>query len=101
MLASYLPTDSDELAQFTVILSFAYTSVAYAFWGIRCAVRGAYSHIDYVAKVFGAVTFTSSTLVIASVFEKSIIPLLGDLRMFMIIAGMCGGIYSIHALFKG
>lgn len=75
--------------------------VAYTFWGIRCCARRAYSPIDYVAKVFDAVTFTSSTLAIASIFDKGIIPLLGDLRMFLIVAGMCGGIYSIHALFKG
>ncbi|HYI72851.1 MAG TPA: hypothetical protein VEX87_24070 [Skermanella sp.] len=100
MLAAYLPKDTDELAQFTVTACVAYILIAYLIWGIKCWKRRVSLPMDYVARIFDAVTFTSSSLAIASIFDKGIIPLLGDLRMFLIIAGLCGGAYSLHALFK-
>jgi hypothetical protein len=103
--AELLPTNADELAVFTVTVCFGYTLACYAVGGTKWLVGRKWPSvtakpIDYVTKIFDAITFTSSALAIASIFNKEIIPLLGDLRMFLIIAGMCGCFYSVTALFK-
>jgi hypothetical protein len=100
VLNGLLPTNADELQQLSLVLCIAYLFAAYAVWGALWVSKKNRQQINYVGKIFDAVTFATSLLALASIFDRGVLVLLGDLKPFLSIAGLCGGIYSLHALFK-
>lgn len=101
MLSDLIPKTSDELHQAGVILCVSYMIAAYAVWGVLWMLRRPnLAPINYMGKIFDAATFSSSLMALASIFDPKLLLILGDLKGFLIIAGLCGGFYSLHALFR-
>jgi hypothetical protein len=91
-----LPRNESEFYLWAFLLILLYVVLASA---VHLA-RGR-THYDIPALVFDAVTFSGSTLLlIGVVIDREVLKLLGDTTWFLIIAGMVGAIYSLHALFR-
>lgn len=82
------------------MLCAGYLIAAYIVLGAIWCVRRTTIQINYMNKVFDAVTFATSTLVIGGIVDKGVLALLGDLKPFLIIAALCGIVHCLHALFK-
>ncbi|NYZ16644.1 hypothetical protein HL658_29210 [Azospirillum sp. RWY-5-1] len=101
MFVDLLPKTEDELHQASLIICAVYIATAYVMWLLMwMAKKRSHPPINYIGKIFDAVTFSTSMFALASIFDKNVLVLMGNLKPFLILAGLCGGIYSLHALFK-
>ncbi|CAK0749449.1 conserved membrane hypothetical protein [uncultured Gammaproteobacteria bacterium] len=95
-----MPKTSDELYRLYLILCISYLAASYIVWGVVRLWAGNVQTMNYVNRIFDSITFSTSLLALAAIFDNGVFLLLGDMKPFLIIAGLCGVTYSIHALFK-
>lgn len=101
MPPALLPRSEDELYQLSLLLCVGYLACAYLIWGVRWYVgSGRVAPFSHMTRTFDAVTFATSILALASIFDRQVLLLLGNLKPFLILAGLCGTGYSLHALLK-
>ena len=52
-----------------------------------------------MAKVFDGATFASCVLLIVGAFDPTVLQLLGNTKLFLIVAGIAGELYTLDSLF--
>lgn len=69
-----------------------------AFFISRMEYRYGETQRNLGERVFDAATFSSSILLLMGIFDPNIIAFLGGTKLFLVIAGLAGTLYSVYAL---
>lgn len=76
----------------------AYLALAYA---IRKAKTGRFSDSSnrfLLTRIFDGATFAGSSILLVGIFKPRVLELIGDTKPFLIVAGIAGIVYALHAL---
>ena len=95
-----LQTDED-LTRWMMIIVLLYVAAGYLICFIRVGFRGGTlpSSRFGMAKVFDGATFASCVLLIVGAFDPTVFQLLGNTKLFLIVAGIAGALYTLDSLF--
>ncbi len=93
-----LPSSEDELYRAILLMMVAYLAVAFAWekWATGTVAGGGKTH--YLTRVFDSATFSSSLLLLAGILHKPVLDLIGNVKPFLLVAGLAGCIYGLIAL---
>jgi hypothetical protein len=75
-----------------------YLIVAY---GLRWWKTGSITNVEnqfVLTRIFDGATFSGSLMLLAGIMDDGLLKLLGDTKPFLLVAGLAGLIYSLHAL---
>lgn len=73
---------------------------AYAVCRIKTGFFPTEKDASFVSRIFDSATFASSGVVLLGIFEPSILALIGNTKPFLMVAGLAGFVYGIHAIFR-
>lgn len=76
-----------------------YLAAAYIFHRCRKGIWGDPTNRFLLTRVFDSATFAGSIMILVGVVEPSVLRLIGNTTPFLIVGGIAGVVYSIHALF--
>ncbi|GGK42014.1 hypothetical protein [Salinarimonas ramus] len=96
-----IPADHNELFAWTLAITAGYVVMGYLLELIRMRRVGkplGRSLGGGVKRVFDGLTLAVSLLLLMGVVYPSVMELIGDTRLFAIVAGLAGVLYSLHAL---
>lgn len=98
-----LPTSEDGLYAWILALMVGYIGVCYLvrFCRVMARARGELPTARFFAsKMFDGATFAVSVMLLIGIFEPGVLTLLGTTKPFLVIAGLAGLGFTIHALFE-
>jgi hypothetical protein len=95
-LRGVLPTTEEGLYFWLAALAIPYVLVA-AVVQIRATDLDTLER-ELLRKIFEAVVFATSTMVLIGLMDAQVLKLIGDTKPFLFIAGIAGFFYSIFAL---
>jgi hypothetical protein len=94
-----LPADEDSFYRWILILMVVHLVTAYGIHVVRNKKfpdwRG-----EVMTRVFDSATFASSVMLIAGIVQPKILLLIGSTKPFLLVAGVAGVLYGVHALIK-
>lgn len=92
-----MPTDENALYAWILGGMIGYLAVAYALqWSQTGRFTG--KEADYLTRVFDSATFAGSAMLLVGIFVPDVLSLIGNTKPFLIVAGLAGVIYALHAL---
>lgn len=95
-LGALIPKTEDDVYIFNLFTTTIYLFVAY---GIQWAKKRDFGRPDTIlTRVFDGVTFSSSLLILAAIVSPDVLKALGNTKLYLIVAGLGGIIYSMYAL---
>ena len=63
-------------------------------------LRRPLAQFNTFGKVYDASTFAWSVMLIGSIIDPKLLSLIGDVKAFLMTAGLCGIIYTVRQLFS-
>ena len=75
-----------------------YLVVAYIVRWWRTGAVGNIENQFVLTRIFDGATFSGSLMVLAGIMDDNLLKLLGNTKPFLLVAGLAGLIYSLHAL---
>lgn len=96
------PVSEAEVYAVVLVLAAVYIVVSFALGRYRrpppfLGERGQKPHLR-MDRVFDGATFGASVVLLMGIFDPQIIVHLGNTKMFLVIAGLSGIVYSLYAL---
>jgi hypothetical protein len=92
-----LPRNETDLYIWTAGLMAVYLAVSYAICRVRIGNWGQKNIVGN--KVFDAATFAASILLLTGIVYPTVLTAIGSTKGYLLIAGFCGLLNSLHALF--
>lgn len=92
------PIDEPGLYRWILFLMVGYLALAYII-GCARAWRITSDYKEFLTRIFDSTTFAGSVVLLWGIIDPPILKLLGTTTLFLLIAGVAGVAYSIHALF--
>jgi len=93
-----LPTDENGLYAFVMYGMVLYLAAHYVARWIKTRRFTTKSGGFPITSVFDGATFSTSVLLLIGITEPKVLELIGSTKPFLIIAGIAGVAYSIHAI---
>jgi hypothetical protein len=91
-----LPVDEDDFYLWILCLTAGYVGLAQA---ISCLRRSGFKRGDYgLARVFDGSTFAVSFMLLMGIVQPDLMKVIGSTKPFLLVAGLVGILYSLHAL---
>jgi hypothetical protein len=76
-----------------------YLLAAYGCFRVRKGMWRDPTNKFLLTRVFDSATFAGSVMLIIGIVEPAILLLIGNTKPFLIVGGIAGVVYSLHALF--
>ncbi|MFC4172635.1 hypothetical protein ACFOYU_11280 [Microvirga sp. GCM10011540] len=93
-----LPADENGLYAFVMFGMLLYLVAHYIARRIKTGRFSTKSGGFPITSVFDSATFSTSVLLLVGIVEPKVLELIGNTKPFLIIAGIAGVAYSVHAL---
>jgi len=91
-----LPVDEDDFYLWILCLTAGYVGLAYVISFLR---RSGVNRSNYgLARVFDGSTFAVSFMLLMGIVQPDLMKVIGSTKPFLLVAGMVGILYSLHAL---
>lgn len=90
------PQSDDEFYLWLMVLMVGYLLVAYLFSWCRGHLKDGSRFA--LNRIFDAATFSTSLLLLLGIVYPGVLTAIGNTKPFLIIAGLGGFVYSLHAL---
>lgn len=92
------PTDEASLYRWIFALMAGYLLLTYIVRRIRTGRWTDQSNKFLLTHVFDGATFAGSVTLLWGIMDDDVLKAIGSTKLFLVIAGIAGAIYSIHAL---
>ena len=91
-----LPADEDDFYLWILCLTAGYVVLAYSVGFFR---RSSIHHGHFgPARVFDGSTFAVSFMLLMGIVQPDLMKVIGSTKPFLLVAGLVGIVYSLHAL---
>ena len=91
-----LPVDEDDFYLWILCLTAGYVVLAYALSFFR---RSYWNHGSFSpARIFDGSTFAGSFMLVMGIVQPDLMKVIGSTKPFLLVAGLVGIVYSLHAL---